>query len=798
METLWQDIKYGARMLARKPGFTIVAVLTLALGIGANTAIFSVVNSVLFQPLPYKNPERLVRLYENKLPQWNSFSVSPQNADDWRKQNTVFESLAPYSFQAANLTGGETPQRVDTLWVPPGFFQLLGASPLIGRTFLEDEDLPGQRDVVVLGYGFWQRTFGGRESVLNESILLNGTPTTVIGVMPPGFQYPDSDYELWVPYPRDPAEMGRRGQHFLGVIARLKPGVTFDQAQAGMDSIATGLAAEYPETNTGWGVTLVPLHEWAVSDVKSTLLVLWGAVGFVVLIACANVANLLLARATSREKEVAIRAALGAGRTRIVRQLLTENILLATLGGTLGMLLAYGGMQPLLAMSGDSLPRAEEVALDSTVLLFALGLSLFPGILFGLLPAWQATRGELNNSLREGGRRSSGTGSIRLRGVLIISEVALALVLLVGAGLMIRSLSSLIQMDPGFDPYNLLTFRVSLPGSDYESQEQVTAFFDQLLADLNTLPEVESAGMVIRMPPSGGWWINTFAIEGRPPAEPGQRTSTRFRPVSPDFFPMMRIPMVEGRGFTEFDRASAQRVAVVSQAMGKKFWPGENPIGQRMHFYDNRDGDPNWYTVVGIAGDILDDGLDNEPVAAAYLPYAQLAFTLRTMDLAVRTHTSPLNVAGAVRGKVLALDNSLPVFDLTTMENTLADTLAQRRFSMLLLGLFAAVAMLLAAVGIYGVINYSVSQRTHEIGIRMALGAQTGDVLKMIFRQAMALILVGIAIGLGAALGLTRFLESQLFGVTSRDPVTLFAVPLLLTAVAFLACYVPARRATYE
>jgi putative ABC transport system permease protein len=338
-------------------------------------------------------------------------------------------------------------------------------------------------------------------------------------------------------------------------------------------------------------------------------------------------------------------------------------------------------MQPLLTMSGDSLPRAEEVALDSTVLLFALGLSLFTGILFGLLPAWQATRGELNNSLREGGRRSSGTGSIRLRGVLIISEVALALVLLVGAGLMIRSLSSLIQMDPGFDPNNLLTFRVSLPGSDYESQEQVTAFFDQLLADLNTLPEVESAGMVISMPPSGGWWINTFAIEGRPPAEPGQRTSTRYRPVSPDFFQMMRIPMVEGRGFTEFDRASAQRVAVVSQAMGKKFWPGENPIGQRMHFYDNRDGDPNWYTVVGIAGDILDDGLDNEPVAAAYLPYAQLAFTLRTMDLAVRTHTSPLNVAGAVRGKVLALDNSLPVFDLTTMENTLADTLAQRRLN---------------------------------------------------------------------------------------------------------------------
>ena len=796
MGTLWQDVKFGARMFSTKPDFTIIAVLTLALGIGANTALFSIVQAVLLNPLPYKEPDRLVRLYENKPDAgWTYFSISAPNAADWRDQNRVFEDVAPYRFGTANLTGGDEPRRVDYLDVPPGFFTMLGVQTVRGRNFAPDEDLPGNRGVAILSYAYWQSNFGGDEAALGETLLLNDEPHTVVGVTEPGFDYPYAGVGLWRPYPRDPAEVGHRGSHFLGAIARLKDGVTLEQAQTEMDGIAARLEAAYPETNTGWGVTVAPLQERVVAGIRPTLLLLWGAVGFVVLIACANVANLLLARATTREKEIAIRAALGAGRTRIFRQMLTESLLLAGLGGALGVGLAYLSMGPLLALSGESLPRAETVQLDATVLAFTAGLVLFAGLLFGLLPAWQGTRTNLQVSLREGGRQASGTGRHRVRDGLMVSQIALAVVLLVGAGLSLRSLDSILERSPGFNPEGVLTFRLSLPGSAYESEELVQNFREQLLARLESLPQVESAGSIIRMPPGGGWWINVFAIEGRPEAAPGKRTNILFRPITPHLFDALQIPIVRGRGLTEFDRRDGQYVAVVSETMAQRYWPDGDPIGDRIHFYDSDDG-YTYYTVVGIAGDILDSGLAEPPTEAAYIPYAQMGFRWGGLDIAVRTQSDLAVLTPAVRRVVAELDPNLPVYDITPLAQTLRESLARRRFALTLLALFAGTALLLASVGIYGVIGYSVSRRTHEFGVRMALGARTGDVIGMVIRQAGTLIFLGLVLGLGGSLALGRMMESQLFGITARDPLTLAGVAAVLGLIAFAASYVPARRAS--
>ena len=796
METFWQDIKFGARTLLKKPAFTVVVILTLALGIGANTAIFSIVNSVLFEPLPFREPDRLVRLYENKLANdWTQFSISAPNAADWRDQAESFETLCAYWWGTGNLTGEGNPMRAEYIRVPPSFFSMLGVEPIAGRTFAKDEDLEGRDDVVILSYPFWQSQFGGREDILGEKVSLNGSPFTVIGVMGQGFSYPYEYIDLWRPYPRDPEQIGNRGSHFLGVLARLKDGVTIEQAEAEMGTIAKRLEASYPETNTGWGVTVLPADEWLLGDVRPVLLVLWGAVGFVVLVACANVANLLLARATEREKEVALRAALGAGRIRLIRQLLTESLLLAGTGGALGLVIATAGVQPLLLLAGDSLPRHETVGLDSTAILFTAGLVLLTGILFGLLPAWQATRTDLSTALREGGRRSTGTGNQRLRGVLVVSEMAIALILLTGAGLTIRSLTVLMNQELGFNPENVLTFRLSLPSAEYDSTERVIGFQTQLLERLQAVPGIDSAGVIIRMPPGAGWWVNTFAIEGRPEALPGEATNALFRPVSAGLFETLQIPVVRGRGLTEFDRAGGLPVALVSETMAKRYWPDEDPIGQRIHFYDDDDA-PTLFTVVGIAGDILDGGPAEPATAAAYLPWSQMNFPYGGMDVAVRTRSNPTEFASTVRQTVLALDPNLPVFDVAAMEDTLSDAMARRRFSTLLLGLFAGVALLLSAVGIYGVLAYTVNQRTHEFGVRMALGAQGLDVLRLVLRQAGVLILLGTALGLAGALGLGRFLELQLFGVTPYDPVTLVSVAALLAVIALAACIIPARRAT--
>jgi putative ABC transport system permease protein len=791
MQTFWQDLRYGARMLLKNPGFALIAIITLALGIGANAAIFSVVNAVLLRPLPFKEPERLMMIRETKLPQFPEFSVSPGNFLGWKRQNTVFERLVAYHGLSFNLIGTGDPEELRGLRVTDGFLAMLGVRPELGRDFLPEEDQFGRSNVVILSHGLWQRRFGGDPKIINQTITLSGQSYTVIGVMPATFSFGGSETELWRPMGFSSEEAQNHGGHYLSAIGQLNPGATLEQARSEMSAIAGRLAQEYPNANAGWNVKLMPLHEFIVRSIGRALLVLLGAVAFVLLIACANVANLLLARAAGRQKEVAIRAALGAGRARIVRQLLTESALLALAGGAAGLLLAKWGMNLLLTLAPQNLPRISGVSLDSRVLAFTAVVTLLTGVIFGLVPALQASKPNLGEMMKDAGARGSTEGGRRqyVRSSLVVLEVASALLLLVGAGLLIRSFWRLQQVDPGFNPNNALTVSVTLPPRKYSEENQQAAFFQQLLEKVRTLPGVQAAGVTVSMPLAGGF-IYGFVIEGRPPLPPGAGQSTNYSAVSADYFKAMGIPLLRGRVFTEQDAKSTTSVAVISETMAKRMFPNEDPIGKRIHITN---GPTVFREIVGIVGDVKQDGLDQDTTLQTYEPFTQQTYS--SMTLVVRTASDPTNQTAAIRNQVLSIDKEQPIARISTLEQRVSASVAQQKFSMLLLGVFAAVALVLAVVGIYGVLSYAAAQRTHEIGIRMALGARAGDVLKMVIGQGMRLVLSGVALGLGAALGLTQLMKRLLFGVEAVDPMTYSFIAVLLTLVALFACWIPARRA---
>ena len=790
MGNLWQDIRYGFRMLLKKPGFTAIAVLTLALGIGANTAIFSVVNAVLLRPLPFAEPDRLVMVYEKRLKLGRTRNpVSAPDFIDWRAQNTVFENMAAYTWWNANLTGGDEPERIMGAVASAGLFPTLGVEPALGRSFTPEEDQPNANRVVVLSHGLWQRRFGSDAGIIGKTLTLNGNSFTVVGVMPRGFHFPDKQIEMWAPLALNTSEAGNRGSHYLHVVARLKPGMSLPQAQAEMETIASRLEQQYP-VNVGHSVNIFPLYEETVGSIRPALLVLLGAVGFVLLIACANVANLLLVRGSARQKEIAIRTALGAGRFRIIRQLLTESVLLAIVGGGLGLLLAIWGTDLLVALSPPETPRVSEIGLDRAVLGFTLAVSLLTGMVFGLLPALQASKPDLNDSLKEGGRSQMASGSrSRIRSLLVVAEVASALVLLVGAGLLLKSFIRLREVNPGFNPENVLTMQLSLPQTKYKEEHQQAAFTQQVLQRIGTLPGVNAAGAVAGLPLSGNSASRYFAIEGRPERPAGEGLNTNFNAISPNYFRALGIPLLQGRDFSERDVLGTPEVVIINEAMARRFWPDEDPLGQRL-----RISDQPWRTIIGIVGSVKHSGLDVEPTPEMYYPLLQ--DPLPFMTLVVRTTGDPQSLAAAVQREVRMVDKDQPVFGIKTMEEVVAESVSSRRLTMLLLATFASLAVLLAAIGIYGVMSYTVAQRTHEIGIRMALGAQAGDVLRLIVGQGMILTAIGITVGLAASLALTRVLSSLLYGVSATDPLTFIAVSLLLAAVAFLAGYLPARKAT--
>jgi putative ABC transport system permease protein len=799
MRSLLQDMRYGFRMLLKRPGFTVIAVLALALGIGANTAIFSVVNAVLLKPLPFREPERLVAVWETNAQleseMRNRNEVALANFLDWRAQNQVFEQLAALSYASVNLTGVSEPERIQSAVVTTNLFQALGVQPATGRSFLPEEESPASPRVALLSHGLWQRRFGADPQIVGRTLTLNGNQATVVGIMPPGFQlqFPTSmQVDMWLPMRIDAAAANRKF-HYLYVLGRLKPGVSREQAQAGMKAIAGQLAEQYPETNADKGANVVALHKQLVGNVQPYLYVLFGAVGFVLLIACANVANLLLARVAARHKEVAIRIALGAGRFRLIRQLLTESVMLSSLGGLLGMLLAYWGVDLLIALSPSDVPRLNEIGLHGPVFFWTLGVSLLTGVLFGLAPALQASKPDLNESLKESGRSMGGLRRSRLRSLLVVTEVALALVLLTGAGLMIKSFWRLQQVSPGFDANNLLTMNISLPRQKYSEAQQANVFFDQLFQRLRTMPGVEQVGGADPLPLSNSNITTGFLIEGGPILAPADRPEVGERAVTPLYFQTMRIPLLKGRQLSEQDRADAPRVIIINEAMARRFWPGEEVIGKRLGFEDD-DGKQSWPEIVGIVGDVKHERLDAEAKPEVYFPYQQ--HPKNFMSVVVRTTSDPAAMIAAVRQQVLAVDRDQPVFDIKTMNERLSKSVAQSRFIMLLLGLFSVLALLLAAVGIYGVMAYTVAQRTHEIGIRMALGAQTRDVLRMVVGQGMTLALIGVGVGLVAAFVLTRLMSSLLYNVTATDPLTFGAVALVLSTVALFASIIPARRAT--
>jgi predicted permease len=789
MQTLIQDLLYGLRMLLNKPGFGAVAVITLALGIGANTAIFSVVNAVLLSSLPYKDPSRLVTVLHDE-----SKPVAPANFFDWRDQNQVFESMAAAQYWTPNLTGVDRPEHLDALQLTAHMFHLLGVNPALGRTFIAGEDQPGNEHVVVLGHRLWQRQFGGDAGVVGQQITLDGEGYTVIGVMPPNFQFAPfwaTRAELWAPL-NLATRIDDRGGQSLRVFARLKPAVTRRQAQAEMETIHQRLEQQYPESNKGLAVFVDPLLEKVVGKTRPALLILLGAVGFVLLIACANVANLMMAKATARQKEIAVRTALGATRGRIIRQLLTESVMLALAGGAMGLLLAAWGIDALVALSPSNLPRVQTISLDRYVLCFTLAISVLTGVLFGLAPALHASKLDLNEALKEGGRGSTEGKRSGVRRLLVISEIALALVLLVGGGLMIRSFLRLQSIDPGFNPRNVLTMTVSLAGSQHSTSTKRLVFFDELLGRIESLPGVQSASAINHLPLGGDTWGIGFAIEGRPLPPPGERPGAVYRIVRPRYFQTMGATLLEGRDFTERDNESASGVVIINETFARRHWPNEDPIGKRIRIAIDESGPRE---IVGVVKDVKQREWTAEPQPEMYLPHFQAAAP-RYLTLVVRANSSPLNLAAAVEGEVWAIDKNLPVSEVRSMEEVIAASIAQQRFNVLLLGIFASVALILAAVGIYGVMSYSVTQRTQEIGIRIALGAQTSDVLKMVVGQVMKLVAIGIGAGLIGAFLLTRLLSSLLYEVSATDPVTFAAIALVLTSVALLACYLPARRAT--
>jgi putative ABC transport system permease protein len=808
--TLRQDIRYGARMMLKSPGITIIVIIALALGIGANTAIFSVVNAVLLRPLPYDEADRLVFLNE-KSPVLDEMSISYPNFTDWRNQNQSFEKMGVYNRASYNLTGAGEAERIVTGQVSADLFSVLRVNALHGRVFTNEEDKPGGTPVVVLSYGLWQRRFGGQTNIVGQAITLNGKSYTVIGIMPESYLYP-SRVEMWVPVGQlsDQPSWQQRGNHpGLFGVARLKPGVTFEQAEADMNNIAANLEKQYADSNTGNRVRIRWLMEIFVEDVRRTLWLIFGVVGAVLLIACANIANLLLARATARRKEMAIRTAVGASRWRLVRQLLTESILVSMIGGAIGLVLAYWGVQLILYMSPNAIPRSREIGLDWTVLLFTLGVSFVTGILFGLIPAIQAGEVDVHETLKETGRGNSGRNW--LRSSLVVAEVATTLVVLIFAGLMIRSFYKLQQVNPGFSHDRLTSFSISLPQKKYATEEVRGSFYNRVLENIRTLPGVESVAAASGLPLGNNGWQTGFVIDGQPPPPPDQTPLMEACLVTPDYFKAMNIPVLRGRVFNDRDDRSHlagrdlskmnenQRFIagltkiVIDEEFARHYWPNEDPVGKRVSL--GRDADAPKLEILGVVGRVKMESLNqNSDRVQGYFPFNQIP--QGGMTVIIKGASDPNLLISSARNAVKEIDPDQPIYNPRTMGEIRAESVEGERLTLTLLSLFASIALVLAIVGIYGVMSYSVTQRTHEIGIRMAIGARPLDVFKMILGQGMKLALIGVGLGLVGAFIVTRFMATMLFGIEPTDATTFGAITAILIAVALLACYLPGRRAT--
>jgi putative ABC transport system permease protein len=794
------DLRYAMRSLRKHPGFTAVVLATLALGIGANAAIFSVVNAVLLRPLPYEGADRIVVIWGDlHRPGLNEIPASAGEYADYRDRSHAFDEIAVYDTAGFNLTGVGEPERLDGAIVTASLFPLLGAPAQAGRTFTTAEEHPGRNDVAIIGHALWVRRFNANPGIVGQVVSIDGRPTQIVGVMPAAFRFPDPAVEIWKPLLLDAEALSEdnRGSHGYTALARLRPGATLAQARADLAGVTATFKAEHPlNYRTGFSVALRPLRDDIVGDTGRPLLILLGAVALLLLIACANVSNLLLARAASRRKEIALRTALGASRGRLVRQLLTESVLIAVAGGTLGLVLASWCVDLLIALAPDTIPRLHEVTLDRRVVLFTALVSLATGVLFGIVPALRASGLSLNETLKDGGRSGESAMHGRAGRVLVVSEVALSLVLLAGAGLLVHSFARVQRVEPGFDARGTLTLRLSLPDSRYTTFEKGDRFFDALFAALRARPDVHAVAAASALPFSGVGGSRTFHIEGREPKRPEDQPEEQLRIVTDGYFQTMRIPVVKGREFTDRDRLSGPRVAVVNDALARRHFPGESPIGHRVAF--SRD-EPHWYEIVGVVANIKHRGLDAADRPELYVPYRQPLFanwTVRPMQVVVRTAGDPLMAAATVRREIARLDAEQPISDVRTMDERIGRSLESRRFNMILLAVFAALALALAAIGIYGIIAYAVTERTHEIGVRLALGAQRRDVMSMIVVQGMAMTAAGTVVGMLSALLATRLMSSLLFGVSASDPITFAAIPVLLAVVALVACYVPARRAT--
>jgi len=799
METIIKDIRYAIRGLLQRPGFTAIALITLALGIGANTAIFSVVNAVLLRPLPFSDPEQLVIVWEDAaFAGFPRNTPAPANYADWKTQNQSFVDMAATAEKSFNITGDGEPERVTAHAVTANFFPLFGVPPLLGRGFTPDEDRPGGNKVAVLSYSLWQTRYGGDRQIINHDILLNGEKFSVVGVMPSGFQFLDKEVRLWVPLALSAEELANRGGHYLNIVARLKPGVGLSQAQADMNAVMRRIVNDNPrETFDGkLGAIVIPLRDQLVSDARGSLVVLLVAVAFVLLIACANVAGLLLARAVGRRREVALRMALGAGRARVIRQLLTESLLLSLVAGVLGTLLAYWSFSFLQGLVPAEMALSTSLTLDTRILVFTILVSIVTGIVFGLVPALQAARVDLNEALKQGGTRTTSSG--RLRSALIVFEVALSVVLLIGAGLLIQTLFQIFQQYWILKPEKVLTLRTELPRAKAKDPQQRNQFLQQVLERVEHLPGVESAGYTTSIPLSWKGGTNGFYPEGLKAPVPGMAYDANHRQVSANYLQTMNIPLRQGRYFDARDNAQAIPVAIVNETMARQYWPGENALGRRFKLGDPDDKDAPWIQIVGVVGDIRQMGLDEPVKTEMYFPYEQIKdqswYTPR--DLVIRTSSETSSLVGAVRQVIREVDPDQPVSNIATMSEVLSTEAAERRMGMIMLVGFAALALLLASLGIYGVLAYFVTQHTSEIGVRQALGATPRNILFLVLKKGMGLTLLGIVIGLAGSFALTRLMSSLLFGVKASDPLTFVTVPLVLGLVALFACLIPARRAT--
>ncbi|HKW90085.1 MAG TPA: ABC transporter permease [Candidatus Acidoferrales bacterium] len=809
LETIWHDLRYGARLLRKSPGFTCVAIATLALGIGANTVIFSVVNAVILRPLPFPNPQQLVVVWESdynrNVPRG---TAPPADFLDWRSQNHVFQYMSAMQILSFDLTGAGVPQQLWGIRVSPDFFDMLGVKPALGRTFLPEEEQPGRDRSVILSHELWASLFASSPDVIGKSITISENPFTVVGVLPAGFNLfgRSTRYDLWMPLSFSP-EVIRRDNPSLIVFARMKPGITIAQASADMNTITSRLASEYPKTNQGVGSLVGSMHYELARSPREPLLIILGAVGLVLLIACANVASLLLSRAAVRRREVSIRAAMGAKRSRLVRQMLTESILLGVAGGAAGLLLAYGGLKILPAVLPPAgalgeLPHVNWIGLNWTVLVFTVAIALLTGIIFGLVPAFQSSRPDLNESLKEGGRSTSGGVESRLaRNSLVVFEVGISLVLLVGAVTLIRGFRELLDTKPGFNPRNVLSMQVWLPYARYPDPALARSLFQQVIERMRSLPGVESASSVNFLPLSGWTDITNLDIEGRTPTSARAQFNAQYRVIDSRYFHTMQMPVLKGRAFSDADGEQAPLVAVINQTMARDYWSRNDPIGQRIriHLQASQNvpwratGSDNWITIVGVVGDIQNREWGNDTVREVYLPYLQEPS--RLMSLVLRTRVPPLSLAQSVREIVADQDKQQPVTSVKTMEELLSDTTSPQALDSTLLGFFAALALILAAIGIYGVNSYSVEQRTHEIGIRMALGAQPRDILRLVIGQGLGIAIIGAGFGIIVAYAVTRLLANSFFGIHAVDPTAASAAVLVLLLVAAVACYIPASRA---